>query len=266
MKKTIVILSMAVAAALMCCQPASAQKRHESRKMGDILVPKDSSSHAGRLLDNRLFIPKGSIGLGLQFSYYDLSSTDSELLLLLQNLDAGFSYFGAAPSLSYCIADNRVIGARFRYVNAEINVGEVDLSLLGAGDLNFNVKDMRGNSNSMISEVFYSSYIGIDDMGRFGLFANVGLQYANTRTSFGSGVQAADTYNLSRRLKLAVRPGLEVFVLNNISTMFSVGIGGISYTNNKCYRGGEVTGVLNSSKARFMLDITDIAMGMTIHF
>lgn len=256
-----------LAALMMCCSPAYAQKKQrESQKMGGILVGKDSSAHAGRLLDNRLFIPRGSVGLGLQFSYFDLSSTDSEWLLLLQGMNARLSHFSAAPALSYCIADNKVIGARFRFMDTVGSVSEAELSLLGAGDLSFDIKDISGHSNSMMAEAYYASYLGIDDQGRFGLFANIALQYANTRTSFSAGADPLDAYTLARRIKMAVRPGLEVFVMNNISTMFSVGIGGISYTNTRCFQGGEVTGTMNSSRARFMLDITDISMGMTIHF
>lgn len=54
--------------------------------------------------------------------------------------------------------------------------------------------------------------------------------------------------------------------MNNVSSVFSLGIGGISYTNSKNVRNGEVTGVRNTSNARFMPDITDISMGLAIHF
>lgn len=242
-----------------------AQERHkrEPVKMGTMIKEKDPG--AGRELDRRLFMPKGAKSAGVQFSYFDLSSTDSELLMLIRGLHAHGTYFSVAPFVSYCIKDNKAVGLKIRYSIAEAGISEADFNLL-SDDLNLSIEDIKGSSDSFMSEVFYRSYVGLDGHGRFGLFNDIALQYSSTKTSFSLSETDMDAYTMANKIKLAVRPGLEVFMLNNVSTQFSIGIGGVSYTNTKYVKAGERIGTNNVSRARFMLDVMDISMGLTLHF
>jgi len=266
MKRNLVIL-LALAVGMAACPSLSAQRRNgkETINLGGTLSERDSVSKAkGRSLDNRLFMPKRDLGLGVQFSYFDISAMDSEFMMLLQNMNANGKYFSVAPFVTYSYKDNRSVGLRMRYSTFDAGVSNLDLSLL-SDDLTFNASDIHGESTSMQYSVFQRSYVGLDKSGRLGLFSDVSLSYSRTQTSFLSGSDPLDAYTVTRRIRLAAHPGLEIFVMNNVSTHFSIGIGGLTFTDAKNFKQGNVTGSRKYSNARFMLDITDISMGMTFH-
>ena len=231
--------------------------------MSSFAAQRDSTSR--KLGDNHLFMPKGAVSVGMQFSYLDIGSGNTTVMLLLKGLDATGTYFGIGPYFGYTFKDNKTIGARLKYSNTTGVIGNARLELPGL-DIDLGVDDLNANSSSLMAELFYRSYMGLDNKGRFGLFFDIALQYTNSTSSFGSGPEAGSALTKSNKLRLAARPGLEVFVMNNVSSVFSLGIGVISYTNSKNVRNGEVTGVRNTSNARFMPDITDISMGLAIHF
>lgn len=238
-------------------------RERETRIMGIPMSPRDTSSN-GRRLAQRLFISKGEVGLGVSFSYFDIDSNDSEFLMILQNCNAYAKSFSAAPMISYAIRDNKAIGVRFKYTTSSGNISDTDLSLLSE-DLTWNVENIRASGDTYQTAVFYRSCIGLDDKGRFGLFTDVQLAYTHGRTTFSYGDVGLDAYTLTDKLKLSVHPGLEVFVMNNISMNVSIGIGGARYTNARCMEDGHITGRRTAANARFYLDVTDILIGVTIH-
>lgn len=265
MKKIICIILAAVAMMTATVDSYAQKSRREPVKMGTMIRQKDSTKHVGRQLDYRLFMPKGAKSVGAQFSYFDMTSTDSEILMLVQNLNAYGTWFSVAPYVSYCLKDNQTVGLKVRYSSGQAGISDADLSLL-SDDLSLSVSDVRASTHSFTSEVFHRSYIGLDGHGRFGLFNEIALQYQTSKTAFALDSGNMDAYTLANRIKVAVRPGLEVFMMNNVSTQFCIGIGGISYTNTKYVKGGQTVGTNNVSHARFMLDLTDISMGLALHF
>lgn len=266
MKRYICIILAAVAM-MTAAMDSYAQKkeRKEPLKMGTMIREKDTTRHAGRNLDQRLFMPKGAKNFGVQFSYFDLTSTDSELMMIVQGLNAYGTYFSVAPYVSYTLKDNKSIGMKIRYSSGQAGINDADLSLL-SDDLAISVQDVSGSTHSFMSEVFYRSYVGLDRQGRFGLFNDIALQYSNSKTAYSADSGNLDASTLSNKVKIAMRPGLEVFLMNNVSTLFSIGIGGISYTNTKYIKDGQTVGTNNVSHARFMLDLMDISMGMALNF
>lgn len=262
--KRIICILLAISLGMTYSMDLSAQKKREPIKAGYLIDKGENRDSSGRKLSQRLFISKGEVGTGIQFSYLDLSSSDSEFLMLIQNLNAHGTMFSVAPTISYAVKDNAAIGLKIKYSNTSAGISEADFSLL-SDDLALNIENVKGYSNAIQSAVFYRSYVGLDNQGRFGLFTDISLAYSHNKTSFSYNSESMDSYTLANKLKLGIHPGLEVFVMNNISTHFSIGIGGISYTNTKYFKNNEFVGQRNVSKARFMLDVTDISMGMTIH-
>lgn len=260
-----ILIAAAVLMSAAMSAYASDRDRKETIRMGVMLKENGTSAHPGRNLDQRLFVPKGAMSAGVQFSYFDLSSSDTEFMMLVRDLNASGVFFSIAPYFTYCLKDNRSLGLRLRWSSAQAGVTEADLSLL-SDDLKVSVEDISGSTGSFMGEVFYRSYFGLDGNGRFGLFIDSALQYSWSNLSFSYNNEDLDAHTISNRIRIAARPGLEVFVMNNVSTLVSVGIGGISYTHSDYIRDGVTVGTRNVSRARFMPDLTDITMGLTIHF
>ncbi len=213
---------------------------------------------------NRVFMPEGDFSVGAQFSYLDLFSNDSEYLMLLQHLDASGSMMTVAPYLDFTYRDNRAVGLRMKYSTADGSVSNADFSML-SDDLSFSMSDIKADSRSIQAEVFHRSYAPLDKRSRFGVFMDVSLGYSYTRTSFSYNEESLDSHSAANRIRLAVHPGLMVFVTNTISTQVSVGIGGATYNHIDYYKNGEITGTRDFSKVRFMLDILDISFGLSFH-
>lgn len=238
----------------------------ETIKLGsEITNKKDSlNNKRSRGLSQHLIIPKGEWQLGAQISHVSMSSDNSEYMLLLKNINANGSITKVAPFVAYSYRDNRSIGLRFQYTSASANVLEGDLDLL-SDDLNFHVEDILADMSSVQTAIYHRSYIGLDSKGRIGLFGDLMLGYASSKTKFIYNEATQDSYTKTNQVKLSLHPGIVVFAMNNISTHASIGIGGVSYNNTKYIKNGEVIGTRNYSKANFRLDILDISIGLSVH-
>jgi len=213
---------------------------------------------------DRVFMPKKDFSAGVQFSYVDLFSKDSEYLMLLQHLDANGSLMTFAPYLDYTYKDNRSVGLRAKYSSAQGGISNADFSML-SDDLSFSFSDIEADSRSIQAEIFHRAYAPLDKNSRFGVFTDISLGYSYTRTSFSYNEESLDSYSAANRVKIAVHPGLMVFVTNSISTHVSIGIGGATYNHIDYYKNGEIVGTRDFSKVRFMLDILDISFGLSFH-
>ena len=211
------------------------------------------------------FMPKKAVSLGFQGSYFDLSGSNASVMLLLEQLNARGTLFSAAPYFSWCYKTDHCIGLKLKYSKATGGISNLDLNLPGS-DMELGVQDLNASSNSFVGELFHRSYMGLDEKRRFALFMDLALQYGQSSYSMGSSANSGNDYTFTRSLKAAARPGLEVFVMNNVSSVFSIGIGGIYISESSVYNQGTRTGRKISSGARFQPDITDISMGIAVHF
>ena len=93
-----------------------------------------------------VFVPKGTVSTGVNFSYttIDLGQAADDpgyslLFDLVNGLKGSMYSFGLAPHLSYFVADNLSIGARFDYDRSSLDIGNIALSL--GDDLGFGISD-----------------------------------------------------------------------------------------------------------------------------
>lgn len=213
---------------------------------------------------DRLFMPKASLGAGFQVSYLDLTSNDSDFMMMLKGIDAQGTYFSVAPYVSYAYRDNKAVGIKFNYAKGSADLSGADLSLF-SDDLTMHLEDMSAYSQSYQVQIFHRSFFGLDDTGRFGLFNDMVLSFGDSRSSFLLGQMSLDTYSRTRKAQLGVCPGIMIFILNNISTYVSMSIGGVSYSHTDCIEKGVSVGKRDQMKTHFSPDITGIAFGMTFY-
>ena len=229
----------------------------KSRKhivLGEELPHDTIGKRHNRGLTQHLIIPKGELQLGAQLSHVSLASNNSEFMLLLNGLNANGSMTKIAP----------FFGIRVQYSTASANIKEGALDLL-SDDLSFSFEDLRADISSIQTSIYHRSYLGLDNKGRIGVFADIALSYANSKNIFSYDTTTQNTYARTHQLKLSLHPGIVVFPMNNISTHISMGIGGISYNKTSYIRDGVTIGERDFSKANFKLDVLDISIGLTIH-
>ncbi len=228
-------------------------------------IPQDTvgkKHHRG--LKQHLIIPKGEWQVGAQLSHVSLSSDNSEYMLLINGLNANGSITKIAPFFAYSYHNNRSIGLKFQYTTASGKIKQGELDLLN-DDLNFSVENLKAEMTSIQTSIYHRSYLGLDNKGRIGVFADIALSYANNKNVFTYNNQTEDTHARTHQVKLSLHPGIVVFAMNNISTHVSMGIGGVSYNHTDYVKGGKTIGTRDYSKANFKLNVLDISIGLSIH-
>lgn len=223
-----------------------------------------------REINENVFAYKGELTLGLAASYGTLSSDNSDIFAVLENVNASGSITTISPFLSYFVADNMSVGVRLGYTSMGGNVENMDVNLGEQNDVGLTVPWVDLSSNSMRVSAFLRNYTSIDEAGRFGVFSEIEASYAFGNNSFafraGDDNPMSYTNSESATIKLWFNPGLAVYMFPNVCATISFGMGGFKYTTVKQFDDtGAQTGERTSSKLRFRLNLADIHFGLNIH-
>lgn len=220
-----------------------------------------------REIGKNKFAYKGEVALGITASYGTLSSDDSDIMLILDNINLDATVASVNPFVSYFYRDNNCIGLRLGYRHMGTGVGNVDVDLGSQNDLDFSLNDIDFRGNFYSFGLFHRAYTGLDRKGSFGLFSELELSGDIGRSKFAyeSGGAMKSTRSRSFVMKLSFNPGVAVYIFPNVCGTLSFGLGGFQYsTIDQTDQDGN-HGHRTASKMRFRLNVFDIRVGMTIH-
>ena len=238
-----------------------------------VITPKQHFLPTRRRIDREIdkikFAYKGEVIMGLTASYGTLSSDDTDILLILDNINADGTTAAIKPFVGYFYRDNRCLGARFGYnfMSGTLDKGAI-FDLGENNDVSLNIPYLDFKSNNYSFGLFHRSYAGLDPKGRFGLFAEFELSVSTgtSRFSYESEGKVKQTYSDNTQLKLAFNPGAAVYIFPNVCATLSFGLGGIQYTTvNQHDELGNKIGTREASNMKFKLNILAINIGMTVH-
>lgn len=204
------------------------------------------------------FMEKNSIGLGIQGTYFNMSSSDSQVFQLLTGISGKVSFMRIAPVFSWCYHRNQMLGIRFSYTWAEMHLQQASVSIPMEG-LDLSISDAGGVLNHFGGALFHRSYFGIDRKGICAIYADVALSYSNAR------IAAAPNNNDLRSIALVFSPGFEVFVMNRLSLHLELGLAKIGYNFARNYENGVLSGKSDTFKANIKPSLTDINFGLTYY-
>ena len=229
--------------------------------IGQVVPSKDTTSQ--KRFQPRLIAPKGGWQCGLSVMYADISTSNSDFMMLLQGVDLGASLFRLSMEGAYTYLPNHAVGARFTYskINGVLDTATADL----LGNLSLSVSNLHAASTSMSGAVFERTYVGLDSHGRVGIFWDYLLGYTWSKTQFYADAQASP-YSLNKKIHLAFSPGIVYFPMNNLSVQFSVSIADLSYNNVSVYDKGVCVGSRHAWKAQASLNVLNLNFGVSIHF
>jgi hypothetical protein len=225
-----------------------------------------------REIDKSAFAYKNEWICGVSASYGTLSSDDSDIALVVENLKFGGSIVSVKPYFGYFYRNNLAIGTRFGYThiaghfdNANINLGNfingIEFSTDGIG-LNY-------LSNAYSFALFHRAYVPLDKRGRFGVFGELELEGSYGRSNFGFMYNNEWNNSISEnyKVKFNFNPGVAAYILPNVCATVSFGLGGLQYNHIKQFdaEGNPTGGTRNFSKLRFRLNIAEINIGVTVH-
>ncbi len=221
-----------------------------------------------REIDKLKFAYKGEVMMGLTASYGTLSSDDTDILVILDNINASGSITTIKPYIGYFYRDNHCLGVRFGYRRLNGTLDNIDVDLGTSNDLDIDIPYLDTSSDNYSFGIFHRSYAGLDPKGRFGLFAEFELSMSIGSSEFAHerGDVIKRVYSDNMQVKLAFNPGAAVYIFPNVCATISFGLGGIQYTKvkQKDAQGNEI-GTRDASKMKFKLNIAAINIGMTVH-
>lgn len=281
MKRSILILLLLAAAFVPASAQQSAAAADTNAAAADTLVGSHTPANRerpkrflpmrrriDREIDRNKFAYKGEVMLGLTASYGTISSDDTEFMILIDNINLDGAVATVKPFIGYFYRDNQCIGVRFGYRHIRGTLGSLDIDLGSANDISFSVNDMHLSSDNFSFGVFHRSYVGLDQKGRFGLFADLDLSFQTGSSDFSykSEGKIKTTLSDNIQLKLSFNPGVAVYIFPNVCGTLSFGLGGIQYTSvTQKNELGEKIGSRSASKMRFRLNLADINIGMVVH-
>ncbi len=216
------------------------------------------AANADSTATRKPFMQKNSLGLGVQGVYFNMNSSDSQAFQLLTGISGKVSFMRIAPSFSWCYHRNQMLGIRFSYTWAELQVQNASVNLPMEG-LDLNISDVGGVLNRFGGALFHRSYFGIDRRGICAIYADVAINYSNAR------VAAAPNNNDLRSIALVFSPGFEVFVMNRLSLNFELGLAKIGYNFARNYENGVLSGKSDTFVANIKPSLTDINFGLTYY-
>lgn len=221
-----------------------------------------------REINKLKFAYKGEVIMGLTASYGTLSSDDTDILVILDNINASGSITTIKPYIGYFYRDNHCLGVRFGYRRLSGTLDNIDVDLGASNDLDVDIPYLDTSSDNYSFGIFHRSYAGLDPKGRFGLFAEFELSMSIGSSEFAHerGDVIKRVYSDNMQVKLAFNPGAAVYIFPNVCATISFGLGGIQYTKvkQKDAQGNEI-GTRDASKMKFKLNIAAINIGMTVH-
>ena len=225
-----------------------------------------------REIDKSAFAYKNEWLCGVSASYGTLSTDDSDIALIVDNLKLGGSIVSVKPYFGFFYRNNLTIGARFGYTrmaghfdNANINLGNfingIEFSTEGIG--------LEYLSNAYSFALFHRAYVPLDKRGRFGVFGELELegQYGRAQFSFMYNNEWNRSISDTYKVAFNFNPGIAAYVFPNVCATVSFGLGGLQYNHIKQFDGemNPTGGTRNYSKLRYRLNIAEINIGVTVH-
>lgn len=218
-----------------------------------------------RGLFNYLFIPKGVWQFGLTASYGEYSTSDVQLLDLMNDFDFSGNTFSIKPYIAYTVKNNLSVGLRLGYTSSLGNLNSLNVDF--DDDLNFSLKDIEYRSESYTAAILARQYIGLGRESRFGVYNEVELAFSSGSSRFTrpyDGVpKLTKTTDMDARLTFS--PGLCIMMMKNVSFNISFGVFGYYIHNERQTVDGEKAGNRFTSGASFRFNIFNINFGVAVH-
>ena len=221
-----------------------------------------------RQINSNKFVFKGESMMGLTVSYGTVDSEDSDIGLIIDNIDLNGQMFTIKPHYGFFYRDNNAIGVRLGYSYTNGNLGNAGLNLGEANDISLSLGGLGYSSRGYTAAIYHRSYMSIDRKGRFGLFAEWELSggFSESRFDFSSGESVTSNVAHSYNAAISFAPGVAVYIFPNVCASLSFGMGGLQYKHIKQMDAeGNFTGQRDLSKLRFGLNLAQINIGVNIH-
>lgn len=221
-----------------------------------------------REVNKHKFVFKGETMMGLTASYGTIDTEDTNIGLLLDELNIEGNIVSIKPFVGYFYRDNNCIGVRFGYSQTNGSLNNAAINLGEQSGISVGISDIHYHDNSYALGLFHRTYVPLDRKGRFSVFAEWELSGSMGKSQFSFGAAEQKDWSVSKTYKanLSFSPGLAVYIFPNVCASVSLGLGGLKYNHIRQEDGeGNFTGSRDFSKLQFRLNLADINIGVNVH-
>ena len=215
-----------------------------------------------------VYIPKGTVAVSLTGGYNSWKATGEELTQgvalagIIEDVNGHVNLAGVGTGLSWFVADNISIGARFNYSQRDIDIN--NLAMLGL--VNLTNKHFRRETWS--GSLGVRGYLPLFDSKVFALFfegrLSGSLGYGKNYADTGRGKEGrySDLYSAT----LGLYPGLSVFATDRIAVEVSIPFleGGLEWDTQ--IKGQAHDSALTRKFVNFKPGLLGISAGVVYHF
>ena len=223
-------------------------------------------------IPSSVFIPKGTVGCGASFSYstYDIGNSLNDygfqaLFGMINGIKGNIVSGGVSPHVSYFIANNLSVGARFNYNRSQYAIGGANLSL--TQDMSFGIDNFHYLKDDYSGALFARYFIPFGTSKRFAMFTELqaAAGYAQSETYQLTEVDKHGTYQDIYNFEVGVIPGIMAFFTDNVALEVSVGLVGLNYNKIVQNTNQVGTSVMQSSGANFKINLLNINLGISVY-
>lgn len=215
-----------------------------------------------------VFIPKGTVAVSLTGGYNSWKASGEELTKgvalagIIDDVNGHVNLASAGAGLSWFVADNLSIGARFSYAHRDIDINNLAmLSLVNLTNKHFRRETYTGSlAMRGYMPLFNSKIVALFFEGRLSGSFGYGKNYADTDR--GKEGRYSDLYTAT----LGLYPGLSVFATDRIAFEVSLPFleGGLEW--DKQIKGQAHDSALTRKFVNFKPGLLGISAGVVYHF
>lgn len=195
---------------------------------------------------------------------YSSTTFDHGQLLVVEGIDSESYSFSATPCYARMIRDNVAAGVRVSYRRGLVKVDEAGVDI---EDVSINVDDYYLLSHKGSMGAFLRPYIPIGQSGRCALFAEIGAygSYGQAKNTDGHTDVRTGTWQRSFSWEAGIYPGATAFITDRLAVELNVGLFGFSGSHTHQVHNQVDTGKRDNFGAHFMVDVTSLAVGLSLY-
>lgn len=210
------------------------------------------------------FIQKGTWSIGGTAKYSQHINDNYNYLVISDINSTGFN-ISANPYVMYSIKDNMAIGLKLSYGRSMLDLASADLN---AADIQMNASDCYQINHKYSAFGVFRGYIPLGNSKRVAMYADLQLggSYKQGKAFNAGGDQVLGTYTQTYSLRLAVDPGLIVFLTDRFAVEMNVGVFGVDYRWSEQVHNQVQTGTADAASAGFMINLLSMGVGISYYF
>ena len=210
------------------------------------------------------FIQKGTWAVG-GTAKYSQHINDNYNFIVVSGINSNGYGISVNPHVMYAIKDNMAAGLKLSYDRSMLDLASADLE---AAQIEMSASDCYQIQHKYSAFGVFRAFIPFGNSKRVAMFADLQLggSYKQGKAFNAGGDQVLGTDSNTYSLRLAVDPGLIVFLTERLAVEMNVGIFGVDYRWTKQAHNQVEIGSTDSASAGFMINLLSMGVGISYYF